>query len=117
MIATDPYGPFPYAAYQKVGQGYVVAVADPSIMINSMVGMGSNLQFIKNIVKLSGPSPQVFIGQGHLPTAPLDTAKAGLAVIYAAVSIPFVTLTLIVVVIVLSLNSIWRRRERDAEKR
>jgi hypothetical protein len=99
-----------------VGQGYVVAIADPSIMINSMIGMGSNLQFIKNVVALSGPNPQIFIDQGHLPAAPLDIAKADLASIYAMISSPLVTLTLIAVVIVLSLNSIWRKREKDAKR-
>jgi hypothetical protein len=116
-VSSDPIGPFPYAAYEKVGQGYVVAVADPSIMINSMIGMGDNLQFIDNIVRLIGPNPQVFIDQGHLPTVPLDTAKNDLAVVYAAVSSPFGTLTLIAVIIVLSLNSMWRKGERRAEKR
>jgi hypothetical protein len=115
--SNDPNGPFPYAAYQRVGQGYVVAVADPSIMINSMITMGNNLLFIENIVKLNGPNPRVFIDQGHLPSTTLDAAKADLAFVYASVSSPVGTLTLIVVVIALSLNSIWRRRDRDAEKR
>jgi hypothetical protein len=114
--SSDPSGPFPYAAYEKVGQGYVVAVADPSIMINSMIGMGDNLQFINNVVKLSGPGAQVFVDQEHLPTGPLDTAKADLAVVYAAVSSTFGTLTLIAVILVLSLNSIWRKGERRAGK-
>jgi len=115
-VSSDPIGPFAYAAYVKIGQGYVVAMADPSIMINSMIGMGGNLQFIDNIVKLSGPNPHVFIDQGHLQTFPLDTAKADLAVAYSAFSSPFLTLTLIAVIIVLSLNSVWRKGERRAEK-
>ena len=107
--SSDPTGPFPYAAYEKMGEGYVVAVADPSIMINSMIEMGSNLQFIENVVRLAGSSPQIFIDQGHLPQAPLDAAKTDLNAVYAVTSSPIVTLSLIVVIVVISLHSIWRR--------
>lgn len=110
----DPYGPFPYAAYQRVGEGYVVAAADPSIMINSMIGMGSNLQFIENVVRLAGPNPRVFVDQNHLPVTTLDTAKADLAAVYQVVSLPIVTLSLIAVIVVLSLHSIWRRGDEHA---
>ncbi len=114
--SSDPNGPFPYAAYQKIGQGYIVAVADPSILINSMLNMGNNLQFITNIVKING-SAQVFIDQGHLPTTALDTAKAGLEIVYVAVSSPAGTLSLIALIIVLSLISIYRKGEGIAKKR
>jgi hypothetical protein len=110
-ISNDPNGPFPYAAYQKIDQGYIVALADPSILINGMINQGNNLQFINNVVKLNGNEPQVFIDQGHLPTTTLDNAKADLAIVFAVVSSPFGTLSLIAVIIVLSLNSVYRKRE------
>jgi len=114
---NEPNGPFPYAAYQKIDQGYIVALADPSILINGMINQGNNLQFINNVVKLNGDKPQVFIDQGHLPTTALDTAKVDLAIVYSVVSSPFGTLSLIAVIIVLSLNSVYRKREGHAEKR
>jgi len=115
--SSDPTGPFPYAAYENVGEGYIVAVADPSIMINSMIEMGSNLQFTENVVRLAGSSPQIFIDQNHLPQAPLDTAKADLNAVYAAISSPIVTLSLIAVIVVISLHSIWRRGSGHTEEK
>ncbi len=115
--SSDPNGPFPYAAYQKIGQGYIVAVADPSILINSMLNMGNNLQFINNVAKLNGANPQIFIDQSHLPTTTLDTAKADLSLVYLAVSSPVGTLSLIALIIVLSLISIYRKGEGYAKKR
>jgi hypothetical protein len=114
---SDPNGPFPYAAYQKLGQGYVVALADPSILINGMINMGNNLQFINNVLKLNAANPQVFIDQSHLPTTNLDVAKADLTFVYSVISSPIGSLSLIAVIIVLSLNSIYRKGEDHAEKR
>ncbi len=42
----EPNGPFAVAAYTKMGQGYVVAIADPSLLINGMINLDDNLQFI-----------------------------------------------------------------------
>lgn len=115
--SDDPNGPFPYAAYQKIDQGYIVALADPSILINGMIYQGNNLQFINNIVKLNGDNAKIFVDQGHLPATALDAAKADLVIIYSVVSSPFGTLTLIAVIMVLSLNSVYRKRDWHAEKR
>jgi hypothetical protein len=105
--SDDPTGPLPVAAYTEIGQGYVVAIADPSIIINGMIEKENNQQFINNIADLQG-SNQVFIDQAHLPKVPLDTAKENLAAIYGAVASPIGALSLIAVVLVLSLKPIWR---------
>ncbi len=85
---NEPNGPFPVVAYSPVGQGIVVAVADPSLMINGMIGLDDNLQFINNVVGVQGGSSAVFADQSHLPKEPLDDAKATIAVVYGAVSSP-----------------------------
>ena len=82
-----------------------------------MIYQGNNLQFIKNVVKLNGDNAKIFVDQGHLPTTALDAAKADLVIIYSVVASPFGTLSLIAVIIVLSLNSVYRKREWHAEKR
>ena len=113
----EPTGPLPVAAYVKVDQGYVVTVADPSLLINGMINMDDNLHFTNNIVSIQGSNPQVFVDQSHLPKAALDGAKADLAVVYGVVASPLGTLSLIVVVLALSLKPFWKRREKHEEKR
>jgi hypothetical protein len=105
----DPVGPLPVAAYARIGDGYLVVMADPSILINSMISMDDNSYFIKNVMELQGSTPQVFVDQTHLPTTPLDGAKNMISTAYAAVSSPVGTLSLIVVISALSLKPIWRK--------
>jgi hypothetical protein len=114
---NEPTGPFPVIAYANVGQGVVVAVADPSLLINGMIGLDDNLQFVNNVAGLQSASPEIFVDQSHLPKTPLDDAKADIAVVYGVVSSPVGTLSLIAVILVLSLNSIWRKGGRFGEKR
>ena len=104
--AGEPNGPFAVSAYFKVGQGCVVAVADSSLLINGMVDLGDNLQFVNNALGVQGNNLQVFVDQTHLPTAPLDTAKADLAAVYGLVASPLGTLSLIIVALALSLKPI-----------
>jgi hypothetical protein len=113
----EPSGPFPVMAYAKVSQGYVVAVADPSLFINGMIGLDDNLQFVNNVAGLQSANPKIFVDQSHLPKVPLDDAKAAFAFVYGLVSSPVGTLSLIAVILVLSLNSIWRKGGRLGEKR
>jgi hypothetical protein len=115
--ANDPMGPLPVAAYAKIGEGYVIAVANPSILINSMIGMDDNLQFITNIVEFQGSSPQVLVDQSHLPKTSLDDAKATIGSVYAVASSPLGTLSLIAVIFALSLKSIWRKGGKLDRKR
>lgn len=114
---NEPTGPFPVIAYAKVDQGYVVAVADPSLLINSMIGLDNNLQLVNNVAGLQNANPTIFVDQSHLPKASLDDAKAAIAVVYGLISSPVGTLSLIAVLLALSLNSIWRKGGRLGEKR
>jgi hypothetical protein len=106
--SNEPTGSMPVAAYVKLGQGYVIAITDPSMLINGMIGLDDNQQFINNIVNLQGSNVQVFVDQTHLPQAPLDDAKAAVATVYGAVASPVGTLSLIAIALALSLNPIWR---------
>jgi hypothetical protein len=115
--AGEPYGPFVVSAYFKLDQGYVVAITDPSLLINGMINLSDNLQFTNNVVSIQGSKPQVFVDQTHLPKTPLDGAKADLSAVYGLVASPLGTLTLIVVALALSLKPFWKRREKHEEKR
>lgn len=110
--ADEPVGPLPVVAYVRMGEGYVVAVADPSMIINSMISMDDNLNFIKYIIEFQEPNPEILIDQTHLPKTPLDEAKEKIATVYMMVSLPLGTLALIAVILSLTLIPIWRKGEK-----
>ena len=108
-VAGDPTGPLPVIAYQDVGKGYVVAVSDPSIIINSMLSVDSNAQLASELTHITGTPTHVYIDQSHLPSQPLDSAKLAISTAYAAVSTPAGALSLIALAVALSTMPIWRK--------
>lgn len=110
--ADEPTGPLPVVAYCKVDQGYVVAVADPSLLINGMIELEDTLQFIDNVAGLQGTKAQIFVDQSHLPKAPLDDAKEILAAVYGVVASPLGALSLIAVILAISLKPILLKGEK-----
>lgn len=108
----EPVGPLPVAAYVKIVEGHVVAMADPSILINGMISIEDNPTFIKNLIELQGPNPKILVDQSHLPKTPLDEAKEVITTLYSMVSSPHGTLGLITVILALTLTPIWRKGER-----
>ena len=109
---NEPTGPLPVVAYQKIGQGYVVAVGDPSILINSMVNRDDNLQLINNAASLQTEAQKIYIDQTHLPTTALDEAKAGLAVAYGAAASPLGTLLVVSSILTFTLYPLWKKGEK-----
>lgn len=75
----DSVGPFPVAAFEPLGEGYVVVVSDPSIVINSMIPLAHNRRLLRNALALAGANARVFLDDALLPQAPLDVAKNLLA--------------------------------------
>ena len=102
----EPEGPFPVIANFQIGKGELVLVSDPSILINSMLEMGDNRQFLENIAQ-----GQIFLDQAHLPEVPLDEAKGKLKIARNVLATVWGTLALIVLVLVLTLKPIWNMRK------
>jgi hypothetical protein len=105
----EPTGPLPIAAYAKIGEGNIIVIADPSILINSMINMDDNLVFIGNAIHIENSNPKVLVDQSHLPKASLDEAKNIIATVYSAASSPLGALSLIVIILALTLNPLWRK--------
>ena len=103
----EPKGPLPIAAICKVRQGTVVVIADPSILINSMIALGDNLKFIENLVKLHTMEPEVYVDQKHLPITRLEKAKTFLEVLYKWATYPTVSLALAVGLLTILLRPLW----------
>jgi hypothetical protein len=76
--ASEPRGPLAVAAWARVGRGVLFVASDPSFLINGMLGLGSNRQFVRQVLRFAGDHPRVFLDQAHLPALSLDRARAAL---------------------------------------
>lgn len=93
--ADDPAGPFAVAAAGPVGEGYLVLVSDPSILLNSMLDLGHNRRFVRNLLRIAGADARIYLDEAHLPRAALDVAKNLLAQIRQMVALPPVAFALV----------------------
>jgi hypothetical protein len=82
-------------------EGYVVAVSDSSILINSMLPQGNNRRFFRNAVGLAGADARIFLDDALLPQGPLDATKHALADTGRLLSRPAAALALAVAALVL----------------
>ncbi len=60
---TEPFGPFVVGIQTYVGNGIVIVISDPSIWLNSMLGLEDNMLFAQ---KLFG-NKTVYLDQSHIP--------------------------------------------------
>ncbi len=105
----EPAGPLPVIAYQQSGQGYVVAIADPSLLINSMINLDDNLQFINNAANIQGTTPKIYIDQSHLTNTALDQAKTSLNVVYNVATSSGGTIILVTAVLTVTFYPILKK--------
>jgi len=107
----EPTGPLPISARISVGEGMVILLADPSIVLNSMRGLEDNERFARNLLESRSPEPEILLDQSHLPEASLDEAKGRLRVARDALSNPLGIMGLVAAVLTVTLMPIWRRRK------
>ncbi|MCD6567297.1 MAG: DUF4350 domain-containing protein [Dehalococcoidia bacterium] len=98
-------GPLPVMAAFEVGEGRLTVVADPSILINGMLDMDGNREFLEEVCP-----GQIYLDQAHLPDVLLDEAKEGLRVARTCLITIWGTLGLIILVLALTLKPVWRLR-------
>lgn len=68
--ATEVAGPFGWLASEPVGDGTLIVLSDPSILINGMQELGHNARFRENLVAfLSEREGSVVIDEAHRDTA------------------------------------------------
>ena len=107
----EPTGPLPVAANIGVGEGCLILIADPSILINSMEDIDDNRDFLRDVIEIRSPSARILLDQSHLPPeATLEKAKRVLETAYGRLSSPLVAAGLVAVILALVLRPIWRRR-------
>ena len=105
-------GPLVVAARAPLGQGTVIAISDPSILINSMVGRGDNGAFLKKIISRAGDSPSVAVDTSHLTKVPLDRSKDAWQMARERMTIPYFQALLVAAIMALTFMTIWRKGDR-----
>jgi len=103
----EPAGPLPVAASCAMGDGRVVVVADCSILINGMVGMEDNLEFLSGFA--DGP---VLVAATHLPDSGADGGKRVVASLRAALQTYAGMTVAVSMVLAVTLLYPWYNRRR-----
>jgi len=106
---NEETGPLPIIAYQQIGVGYVIAIADPSLLINSMITLDDNQLLINNAVSLHSSNPTVYLDQSHLTSTELDQSKATLNFVYQAASSTAGTIILVTALLAVTFYPIMRK--------
>jgi len=96
----EPLGPFPVAARFSVKNGEVIVVADPSIIINSIVDRDDNYAFVRYLTSRIGRQKSILFTTSHLPTTSLDVSKIRLEKLQALLVNPIGLLTTILIVFI-----------------
>ncbi|MCW4029796.1 MAG: DUF4350 domain-containing protein [Candidatus Bathyarchaeota archaeon] len=109
----ETVGAQPVAAYTQIGEGYVVAVADPSVLINSMINLNDNQRFITNLVRIQSSNPKIYLDQTHLINSPLSDAKTSLNLIYSAAASPIGIVCVVAALLAVMLYPFYRRNKND----
>jgi len=85
----EPKGPFVVAAQLRLGKGTLSLVADPSIVINTMVGRDDNYNFLRYLTRYTGEQGRLFVDRSHITQTPLDISKTRLVSTREALSSPY----------------------------
>lgn len=115
--AEDVQGRFPVAAQWRLGRGTLFAVADPSILINGMLGLADNRRFIDKVLRSGGDPVRVFVDQAHLPATRLDQVQSTLHKGREVLGMPVVLLAVLLLSAVVPSLSVLTREVARAERR
>ena len=103
----EPSGPLPVGASAVRGGGKVVAVSDASLLLNSMVGLGENLDAVARLVQ-----GDVLLDQMHLPEAEMDQSRSMLVWFRQTFSEGGGAVLLVFLACCLGVGYAWYNRER-----
>jgi hypothetical protein len=111
----EPAGPFPVAASLRFGEGRVLLVTDPSLLINSMEDMADNGGFVRNLLQAWCRDCPVLFDVSHIGQGPLDEARGFLSLGRQVLGSPVGRVGLVGALLALTLSPLWRRGRDDAD--
>ncbi|MFC1978769.1 DUF4350 domain-containing protein [Chloroflexota bacterium] len=98
------------AANTLIGEGRIITISDPSIIINGMIDMEDNYTIMANAVALGTSNPKVYFDQSHLPEEELSEVKSGLRTARNGAAYPAVLSVMVGAVLLITLRPLWARR-------
>lgn len=106
----EPERGYATASVHRVGDGTVVLLSDPSILINSMVDRDDNRAFVRYLRETYGSGRTLVADVSRLPSRPLDNSKRELDDVRDRISHPYSVMVMLGVVI-LGVMRPWQRKE------
>jgi len=105
----EPPGPLAIVARLNIGKGKLNVIADPSIILNSMIGRDDNYRLIRYLTEEYGEPKQIMVDYAHLARKPLDASKTGLRRVREALALPYPLLGIIGLIFVIISRYILKR--------
>jgi len=105
---VDERGPFVVVASTQLGGGRLIAIADPSIIINSMLNMENNYTLMENATE----GEQIFLDQSHFPLSTLSSVKEDFGIARGALSYPGVVFGVTGAILALTWRPVWKGSKR-----
>jgi hypothetical protein len=113
LSPADPKGPLPVVARFEFGQGEIILVSDPNILINSMVRKDDNRAFLAYLTEGIESPGGILVDQLHLEKTPLDRSRLTLVAARELFVQPPLVLGLIAMIFAgLSRYVLWRGRDK-----
>ena len=89
---NEPKGPLTVACEVPIGRGKLIVISDSSIGINSMISMGSNVEFLKELID----DRECFVDKSHWKPSQFMIVKEGLNLLLLLFSWPEVRYAVII---------------------
>ena len=103
-------GVFPVAATMTFGNGRLVLLSDPSVILNGMTGDNNNYEFVPALVNLGVMQPmELVVDTSHLSKSPLDVSKVQLNKVKGWVSQPYPLLAIVTMIFISTAALVLRR--------
>ena len=93
-----------------MGEGRIISISDPSIIINAMLDMEDNYTIMANAVHLSTANSKIYLDQSHLPEEEFSKVKSVLETARGVAAYPAALLVMVGAVLLLALRPLWARR-------
>jgi hypothetical protein len=109
-VEVEARGPFPVIAHTLLGDGNVITISDPSIIINSLIEIEDNYTIIENAFQLRTEYPKVYVAQQLLPDSNLHETQGVLRTARDTLAHPAVVFGMVGAVLLLAFQPLWRIR-------
>jgi len=113
----DQKGPFPVCVQTNIGKGKLILMSDPSILLNSMLGIAQNNEFVNTVLIKKGTGSQVYLDNSHLGKSTIDVSKTNWSDFKAKMTSPYLLLGLIGIVFIGAFSLLGKKNGGSIERK